>query len=80
MDAPAKAFKAGVNGVAGGENMLRRPDGTVRYFTNLEALRLQTFPDDYTIIGNRTSTVKQIGNAVPPLLSYMIASSICRVL
>jgi len=25
-------LKAGVHGVPGGENMLRRPDGSIRYF------------------------------------------------
>ncbi|MGH2486719.1 MAG: DNA cytosine methyltransferase, partial [Ktedonobacterales bacterium] len=32
-DAPAKTLKAGGHGVPGGENMLLRDDGSVRYFT-----------------------------------------------
>ena len=51
MDEPAKTLKAGVHGVPGGENMLRRSDGTVRYFTPREAARLQTFPDEYRFSG-----------------------------
>jgi DNA (cytosine-5)-methyltransferase 1 len=31
--------------------------------------RLQTFPDDVTIVGNRGSAVRQVGNAVPSLLA-----------
>ena len=39
-----------------------------------EAARLQTFPDDYLFTGTVGSIAKQIGNAVPPLLAYILAS------
>jgi len=51
LDMPAKALKAGVHGVPGGENMMCLPDGTVRYFTVREAARLQGLPDEYEFIG-----------------------------
>ena len=38
-----------------------------------EIKRLQTFPDDYAIVGTRRSAQMQIGNAVPPLLAEQIA-------
>ncbi|MBC3916834.1 DNA (cytosine-5-)-methyltransferase [Undibacterium sp. CY18W] len=76
FDQPAKTIKSGVNGIGGGENMLRRENGSVRYFTILELLRLQSFPDNYQLFGTRSSVIKQIGNAVPPLLAYVIANSI----
>ncbi|WP_041547888.1 hypothetical protein [Chamaesiphon minutus] len=33
IDMPSKALKAGDRGVPGGENMIRYPDGQVRYYT-----------------------------------------------
>lgn len=38
-----------------------------------EIKRLQTFPDDYEIVGSRRSAQIQIGNAVPPLLAKRLA-------
>ncbi|TGP24874.1 MULTISPECIES: DNA cytosine methyltransferase [unclassified Mesorhizobium] len=76
LDEPAKTLKAGVHGVPGGENMLRRPDGSVRYFTVRESARLQTFPDDYAFHGSWSETMRQLGNAVPVDLAHVVASSV----
>lgn len=76
VDAPAKALKAGVHGVPGGENMLRKFDGTVRYFTVREAARLQTFPDSYALHGPWTEAMRQLGNAVPVMLAETVALSV----
>ena len=44
-----------------------------------EIKRLQTFPDDYELVGTRRSAQIQIGNAVPPLLAERLAASFARV-
>lgn len=41
--------------------------------TARESARLQSFPDSFIICGNKGSQLRQIGNAVPPLLAQNIA-------
>ncbi|MBN9585721.1 MAG: DNA cytosine methyltransferase [Afipia sp.] len=76
LDLPAKTLKAGVHGVPGGENMLVRPDGTVRYFTVRESARLQTFPDEFAFHGAWSEAMRQLGNAVPVELATVIAKDV----
>jgi DNA (cytosine-5)-methyltransferase 1 len=78
LDEPAKTLKAGVHGVPGGENMLSRPDGTVRYFSVRESARLQTFPDDYLFHGSWTETMRQLGNAVPVQLARAVGENVAH--
>lgn len=47
-----------------------------RSLTVREASRLQTFPDDFVFEGSRSAQYKQIGNAVPPMLSKILAKKI----
>ncbi len=76
MDEPAKTLKAGVHGVPGGENMLLKPDGSVRYFTVRESARLQTFPDHFRFHGSWSETMRQLGNAVPVKLANVVAKNV----
>jgi DNA (cytosine-5)-methyltransferase 1 len=45
-----------------------------------EAARIQSFPDAFQFEGNMGDCFRQIGNAVPPLLSWAIAACVMRQL
>lgn len=47
-----------------------------RALTPREGARLQGFPDRFKFVGTRAQIVKQIGNAVPPLLGQAIAQAL----
>lgn len=47
-----------------------------RRLTIRECARLQTFPDSFFFPHSATTNVMQIGNAVPPMLAHMVASSL----
>jgi DNA (cytosine-5)-methyltransferase 1 len=78
LDEPSKTLKAGDHGVPGGENMIARLDGTVRYFTVREAARIQTFPDDYVFHGSWGEIMRQLGNAVPVKLAEVVARHVAK--
>ena len=80
LDWPAKTVKAGVHGVAGGENVVLLGDDEHRYFTLREMARLQGFPDDYYFAGNRSRVIRQVGNAVPCELAKAVGGQVKRVL
>jgi len=49
-----------------------------RRFSPLEAARIQSFPDSFKFPVSDASAYKQIGNAIPPLLMWHVASALAE--
>lgn len=64
-----------VNFVCPSSNKCIHPEQN-RALTPREGARLQGFPDGFYFSGSKTQIVKQIGNAVPPILSKVVAERI----
>lgn len=47
-----------------------------RRLTVRECARIQTFPDDFGFKFSKTVNISQIGNAVPPIMAYLVAQSV----
>lgn len=44
-----------------------------------ESARIQSFPDHFRFLGSKTSQLKQVGNAVPPLLASALARQLREI-
>lgn len=49
-----------------------------RRLTVRECARIQTFPDTFVFPDEATPSVRQIGNAVPPMLAHILATSVAQ--
>lgn len=76
-DEPSQTITTRFDTPAGGRFI--HPDFN-RTLSPREAARLQSFPDDFVFYGNKTSICKQIGNAVPPKISYFLSRLIDNIL
>lgn len=77
LDRPARTLTCrNLAGATGDMHRIRLPDGRRRRVEVREAARLQSFPDWFEFCGKESSRFKQIGNAVPPMLSRHLAASI----
>lgn len=51
-------------------------DGRYRRFTPREVARIQSFPENFNLIGSDTALYRALGNAIPPVLFWHITRSI----
>lgn len=76
LDRPARTLTTrNLAGATSDMHRIRLEDGRRRMLTVREAARLQSFPDWYQWSGSSSSVFSQIGNAVPPLLSFAVAQA-----
>ena len=74
-DRPARTVTTRFDTPSSGQFTLPTQD---RCITVREAARLQSFPDRFIFTGSKGTQMKQVGNAVPPLLALAVASSLAR--
>lgn len=79
LDGDATSVTITVNFVHPASNRCIHPTCD-RALTPREGARIQSFDDDFEFAGNRSQIVKQIGNAVPPLLGRAIGRALAPVL
>jgi len=70
-----------------GPTMRAEHHGNIEYHWNgkrrlsaREAARIQSFPDDFVFVPSTSSAYKQIGNAVPPVMAWHVATAIQKFL
>ena len=51
-------------------------NGKYRRFTPREVARIQSFPEDYNLVGSDQAQYRALGNAIPPVLMWHISQSI----
>lgn len=47
-----------------------------RRFTPREVARIQSFPEDFKLVGSETAQYRALGNAIPPVMFWYVANSV----
>ena len=49
-----------------------------RRFTPREVARIQSFPEDFKLVGSETAQYRALGNAIPPVMFWYVANSVSQ--
>lgn len=71
---PARYWKDGYDA------LVKYDESNIRRLTVLELKRIQTFPDNYQIVGNSKEVIMQIGNAVACRFAYYLGKYLINIL
>lgn len=55
-------------------------NGKYRRFTPREVARIQSFPEEYKLIGSEGAQYRMLGNAIPPVMMWYIANKLLSML
>lgn len=51
-------------------------DGRYRRFTPREVARIQSFPDEFELVGSEAAQYRALGNAIPPVMFWHVAKAV----
>lgn len=51
-------------------------DGRYRRFTPREVARIQSFPDEFELVGSEAAQYRALGNAIPPVMFWHVARAV----
>lgn len=51
-----------------------------RRFTPREVARIQSFPENFKLVGSEAAQYRALGNAIPPVMFWYVANSVCKYL
>lgn len=55
-------------------------NGRYRRFTPREVARIQSFPDDFHLVGSESAQYRALGNAIPPVMFWYVARKVSECL
>ncbi|MNJ56336.1 Modification methylase AplI [compost metagenome] len=55
-------------------------NGKYRRFTPREVARIQSFPENYKLVGSEGAQYRMLGNAIPPVMMWHIANKLLYML
>jgi DNA (cytosine-5)-methyltransferase 1 len=55
-------------------------NGRYRRFTPREVARIQSFPEEFKLVGSEAAQYRALGNAIPPVMFWHVADAVCKKL